>query len=83
MLDWRFKKTFQLILKEKGKVKKIPILELRAFYITTTENQSKSSFSDFIERCNAFQMLWEQDGFYILSENFWESFEESLKYENR
>ena len=56
-LDWRIKKTFKLIDSSSKDNKNISSILLRKFYILATNNQSKSSFSDFVERCVALGLL--------------------------
>ena len=56
-LDWRIKRTFELIYSSSIDNKNISSIQLRGFYIRATDNQSKSSFSDFVERCIALDLL--------------------------
>jgi len=75
ILDWRIVKTFKLILLEEKKIKNISSISLRGCYIRATANQSKSSFSDFVERCIALKILEAKNFTYLINQKIWDLLE--------
>jgi len=62
MDDWRIKKTFISIKEEYGEVNKISSQNLRKHYMNATLNMSKSSYYDFVERCEVLNFIKNIEG---------------------
>ena len=71
-LDWRIKRTFELLLSSSKDLKNISSIQLRGFYIRATNNQSKSSFSDFVERCVALGLLKTGSFTFHINQKIWD-----------